>query len=557
MKVFSPFLNGNTTTSGSFNVPNHPSTASIQNPLTGSLFHDDTDGILKVYTGTQWKVVGEQTTPTTGATIEYLLVAGGGGGGGRHAGGGGAGGYLSSSLASVQSGSSFSITVGSGGSGGPDGSTVGKKQGTSGTNSTITGTTITTITAIAGGGGGGDADDSDPLDGLEGLDGGSGGGASYLESGGSGTTGQGFAGGDGQGSPNYSGGGGGGASAVGVNASGTNAGGGGSGLSSTITGTSVTRAGGGGAGGWNGVGSGAGGNGGGGTGIGNAGSSNAGAGTVNTGGGGGGGGGNSSAGGSGGSGVAIFAYNTGSLNCAGGIVGDVGNGRKYHQFNASDTIKVGSTTDFQIITESLSAHFDAAHFSSRGTSTWSDLEGNGNGTISGATLNTYDYTFDGSNDVVSISGEKITSDNMSIEVWLTIDNPSESGTYREIISQQANSNRGIFWGKTSTANQLRFLGTVYNFSSINASTFTHLVVTRNSSGDVVFYENGSQGGTGSGNTFATSQGVYNNTGTRIGRQYGNYTEYWDGKIAQVRFYNKTLSASEVLQNYNATKTNFV
>ena len=145
---------------------------------------------------------------------------------------------------------------------------------------------------------------------------------------------------------------------------------------------------------------------------------------------------------------------------------------------------------------------------------------------------------------------------MSLEVWLTIDNPSETGNYREIISQQANSNRGIYWGKTATANQIRFGGKTYSFSSINASTFTHFVVTRNSSGAVVFYENGSQGGTATGHTFSTSQSIYNNTGTRIGRQYGSYSEYWDGKIAQVRFYNKVLSAAEVLQNYNATKTNF-
>ena len=78
MKVFSPFLNGNTTTSGSFNVPNHPGTGSIPNPLTGSLFHDDTDGILKIYTGTQWTVVGEQAVPVynPNATFSDLSLTG-------------------------------------------------------------------------------------------------------------------------------------------------------------------------------------------------------------------------------------------------------------------------------------------------------------------------------------------------------------------------------------------------------------------------------------------------------------------------------------------------
>ena len=344
-------VSGSMNVTGSFVVPKGTANPATASSKQGDLFFNtELDSLVVFTTGGSWTPVGDVTASAAGpasAEIEYLLVAGGGGGGGRHAGGGGAGGYLSSSLASVQPGSSFTITVGSGGSGGPDGSTAGKKQGTSGTNSTIAGTTITTITAITGGGGGGDADDNTPPDGLEGLDGGSGGGASYQLSGGSGTAGQGFAGGDGQGSPNYSGGGGGGASAVGGNASGTNAGGGGSGLSSTITGTSVTRAGGGGAGGWSGVGSGAGGNGGGGTGVGNAGSSNAGAGTVNTGGGGGGGGGNSSAGGSGGSGVAIFAYETGSASGLGGIK-SLNGGRMVHTFNTSGTLTIAGAGEYPV-----------------------------------------------------------------------------------------------------------------------------------------------------------------------------------------------------------------
>jgi len=98
MKVFSPFLNGDTTTSGSLNLPQHPTSASISNPNTGSIYHDTTDNIVKVYTGTQWQVLGEQTTPgaggggASGIDIEYLLVAGGGAGGNNIAAGGGAGG---------------------------------------------------------------------------------------------------------------------------------------------------------------------------------------------------------------------------------------------------------------------------------------------------------------------------------------------------------------------------------------------------------------------------------------------------------------------------------
>ncbi len=580
MKVFSPFLNGDTTTSGSLTLPRHPISSSITNTSTGSIYYDTTDNVVKVYTGNAWEIVGEQTTPSpTGAVVEYLLVAGGGGGGGRHAGGGGAGGYLSSSLASVQSGSSFTITVGSGGSGGPNGTTTGKKQGTSGTNSTIAGTTITTITAIAGGGGGGDADDSNPPDGLEGLDGGSGGGASYQESGGSGTAGQGFAGGDGQGSPNYSGGGGGGASAVGVNASGTNAGGGGSGLSSTITGTSVTRAGGGGAGGWSGVGSGAGGNGGGGTGVGNAGSSNAGAGTVNTGGGGGGGGGESSAGGSGGSGVAIFAYPTGSINGAGGIVGTTPSQKKYHQFNSSGTLSIGAANDFQIHTTNLVMHVDAGNFASRnGNTSGIDLSSYSNnlnfGGQSGGSLTANpwwncdgtgglaDFERNGGSTASNVAhtgyGSMTGASNnaWTIEFWIKTTATGGEGTLgKTIIGTNASS---VWAGVHIVSNKLAYMH--YDTSWLNSSSTTsindgnwhHCVVANYSNETCDLYVDGTREVTGANS--ALTSGRYMKMDS-LGRGYNGQNTSMD--IGQLRVYDAPLSAAQVLQNYNATKTNFI
>jgi hypothetical protein len=235
--------------------------------------------------------------------IEYLVIAGGGGGAGANntsGGGGGAGGYRSSVTgessgggASAEGkiiapiGTSYTITVGAGGA-------AGAVSGNGGTGSFSIFSTITST----GGGGGGAA-------GSNGVAGGSGGGAgSFIgttRTGGSGTTNQGYKGGDvssGNGSA-----GGGGASAAGSNgvSSGFTATGG-NGISSAITGTNTARAGGGG-----GYGS-AGGSGGGGAG-GNL--SNGVSGTTNTGGGGGGAQADSitpRTGGAGGSGVVIIRY---------------------------------------------------------------------------------------------------------------------------------------------------------------------------------------------------------------------------------------------------------
>ena len=579
MKVFSPFLNGNTTTSGSFNVPNHPSTASIQNPLTGSLFHDDTDGILKIYTGNAWETVGAQTAPSSGpasANIEYLVIAGGGGGGAGYStstigggGGGGAGGLLSSSLSSITSGSSITVSVGGGGTG----QAIGSGNSTVGTDSSITsaaGTPFSTVTSNGGGRGGSYANTA------TGGNGGSGGGSAYNNAAaGSGTVGQGNDGGrETTSSPGYGNGGGGGASQAGSDGTGNAGGDGGDGKQSNITGTATYYAGGGGGGigdGDDGDG-GAGGNGGGGTG----GEENISgtAGTSNTGGGGGGGGNDgvggsavSSAGATGGSGGVIFAYDNGSIGAGGGIIGDAGNGRKYHQFNESGTFNVSSNTDFQIITDSLEVHLDAGHFSSRGTSTWTDLTGNGyNATaVNSPTLNNYDYTFNGTTQEFSINISGITwGSAATLEAWVKFDvatppNGAQTGIWtfdgsgNTSISHYPYSNG---YGYFSTFRNTR-VGPITLDSSVTLTDWHHVVITSTSGGNWIFYQNTSVTHTTPADQSTINTGVTNYIGRSISGTGVAQDRRIDGNIGQFRLYSKALSASEVLQNYNATKTNFV
>lgn len=248
---------------------------------------------------------------TSGYSVNYLVIAGGGGGGAgvngaQPGGGGGAGGLLSSS-ASFATGTAYTITVGSGGA-----------SGASGNNSVISGLSITAI------GGGAGANST-----AVGFSGGSGGGGNTGFAVGSGTTGQGNAGGIG--ASNGSGGGG-GSSAAGSNAAVATGGAGGAGTSNSISGNAVTYAGGGGGGAV--TTAGAGGSGGGAAGGTTTVGANA---TANTGGGGGGGGNNgvSAAGGNGGSGIVILAY-LGAQRGTGGTVTTSG-GYTIHTFTSSST----------------------------------------------------------------------------------------------------------------------------------------------------------------------------------------------------------------------------
>lgn len=264
-------------------------------PQPGNMRYNTSTNMTEIYSGVAWVTITAQTY-----VASYLLVAGGGGGGGATTsnyatGGGGAGGLLSGS-STFTPGTIYSVYVGAGGAAGANGS-----------NSSFTGFS----TAAVGGGSGGRSASSNA--GASGGSGGGGGGDDPRPiAGGSGTAGQGYAGGVGGSWGNTFAGGGGGAGAVGGDGTSSGvAGNGGDGTASSITGSSTYYAGGGGGGSGYSGGTGTNSSGGNGGGGGGSGSGSGTAGTANTGGGGGGcRGGVGASSGAGGSGVVILSVPT-------------------------------------------------------------------------------------------------------------------------------------------------------------------------------------------------------------------------------------------------------
>ena len=145
-------LSGSFEISGSLTSPKHASDDQAT-AETGSIYHNTTDNVLKVYTGTEWVVIGDQARIPVGADIEYLVVAGGGGAGFDLTAGGGAGGLLSSSLSTIESGSSITVTVGAGGAGYTTGGVTSTADGTASSIASAAGTAFTTVSTVGGGGG--------------------------------------------------------------------------------------------------------------------------------------------------------------------------------------------------------------------------------------------------------------------------------------------------------------------------------------------------------------------------------------------------------------------
>ena len=483
--------------------------------------------------------------------VEYLIVAGGGGGGMDMGGGGGAGGVLTGSAA-VARATTYTVTVGAGGRGGAAGGgqyrtdRVGPQpsvhqftiSATSGANSVFNG-----ITAVGGGFGGSSYYLYTPNSGL-GASGGSGGGSSgytngATTTGASGTSGQGNKGGNAGGGSYYAGGGGG---AGGAGADGPSQANGGAGVLSSILGYPLYWGGGGGGGAYSSTPGGNGGVGGGGGGA--IGTTTGGAGFTNgqPGGGGsinsqtncpggdagpntGGGGGGSShynltnKGGDGGSGIVVIRY-PGQQKAMGGTV----------YYNAGYTIHVFTQSGNFITFDEATLYNSPTYSSNNGGS----------------------FAFNGTNTYGFIPNNTLLDNQTpSVGVWVKMNSLSQEGFFFE--KGEVNTQYSLFvnnstlywrvWGPAS-------YDLTYSISGLSTSLWYYIVGTRDISGNKVIYVNGVSVAT------ATQAGTvsYNTYGMSIGRHSSGF--YLNGNIAAIHVYNRTLTAGEVLHNFNALKGRF-
>lgn len=472
--------------------------------------------------------------------VEVLVVGGGGGGGGRHAGGGGGGGVIYKSSYSVTPGTSITVTVGNGGSGAP----YGGRGGTGGDS------VFGNLTAIGGGGGGGYSDGGATVIGSNGGSGGGGAGANGLP-GGNGSRGfgratQGFDGGDPSVST-WSGGGGGGAGQAGFPGLGNFGGKGGDGLPFSISGSTQYYGGGGGGGGDGNVSTrgGIGGLGGGGTGTGAFSPAQGTAGTANTGGGG--GGSRDQAGPTGGSGVVIVRYPGPQRASGGNTITTTVLGYTVHTFTSS-----GTFTPFSSVLSNGGTAYGLI-----------DLSGNGNHGIArnGPTYNSSNggsIEFDGVDDQFIIPNTSIPEgDQISFCVW----NFGVDARASSIIETRNSSNNRTFnvhlpWvnqivyfdaGGVSSTDRLTFSPTNAQYQGWHYWCFTKNCVT----GTMSIYLDGSLVSSSGGNFLKIDR----TTAARIG-SYAVDTTFHRGRIGMVKIYNRELSAAEVLENFNFSRSRF-
>ena len=231
----------------------------------------------------------------------------------------------------------------------------------------------------------------------------------------------------------------------------------------------------------------------------------------------------------------------------------------------------------RIVTDGLVLALDAADTNSypgSGT-TWYDVTGNGyNASLnSGAAFDStiQGISFDGTNDYATISNDTTIrytpTDSFTLSAIFSLvdiqeyqDNlystnttlfgrGSTSGAVGLGLRRETNGQLSIYAGSRGASQITEAFNITAN--QIYSTTFTYTPSTQRLYVNGIFMSES--------DTSAGAGGSFDNTNWKIfypGAVPGGNEKYGEGTIHTARLYNRALTAQEVLQNYNATKTRF-
>ena len=215
-----------------------------------------------------------------------------------------------------------------------------------------------------------------------------------------------------------------------------------------------------------------------------------------------------------------------------------------------------------IVRDGLVLNLDAAKrdsYPGTGT-TWRDIAG---GVITGSLVNgpTFDannggsIVFDGVNDYVNCT-QPLDAGDFTFSIWIKKSVNVSSlefvmGRYVDSVSRGAmmffqNGNLTMRLGANISGGLRDNI-----IGNVTDGTWKNITSTITRTRQIVSYINGTLV---SSTNASTQQGTVP-SGTVIGSRFGT-SWYLGANLATVSLYNRALSASEVLQNYNATKTRF-
>ena len=208
-----------------------------------------------------------------------------------------------------------------------------------------------------------------------------------------------------------------------------------------------------------------------------------------------------------------------------------------------------------IVQSGLVLNLDAGVLSSypgSGT-TWTDLSGNGNhGTLSPTSIgyssaNGGSLVFDGTDDLISTTFATTAGQAVTYAGWV-YDTQTVDGTYKNFMDSRTQSPM-IWW---NTSGRIEFDGSEaggFTTTPVYRNQWVYVVLSKPSgSSSASYYVNGFLVGTGSAYSTPAL------TPTWLNRETASQT--WKGNCSVIQAYNRALTATEIQQNYLATKSRY-
>lgn len=221
----------------------------------------------------------------------------------------------------------------------------------------------------------------------------------------------------------------------------------------------------------------------------------------------------------------------------------------------------------KIVTNGLVLNYDVSQLRSYPTTgtVLTDLSGNNNnGTlVNGVGFNSGNggsLVFDGVNDYVQTSINPISNNSsFTIETWVKFTN-FNNGIFKPIVDcgSYGNALVGYSLAKNNSNNLYISInnGYVSISNKISNNIWCHIIATANkiTNYEMKIYVNGilgTQNGSATVSTLTNSQ-----TSIRIMSNYFSSINYFQGNVSQTQIYNRALSSTEVLQNFNANRSRY-
>jgi hypothetical protein len=221
----------------------------------------------------------------------------------------------------------------------------------------------------------------------------------------------------------------------------------------------------------------------------------------------------------------------------------------------------------KIVTDGLVLYLDAANPNSytSGSTSWRDISrGGNNGTlVNGPTFdpsNGGSIVFDGINDYCTLESSASSiiqgKTNITVGIFFKLDTLATLRGLIGTLNYNCGANLGLVANNTGLQFYNDYSNTCYNIelSGIETGKWLYAVGTYDGTTTRLYLIKNGTLTQASGTTKTGNTNTFSSTFRVMGNQY--FQNFTKGQCSISFTYNRTLSVTEILQNYNATKTRF-